>query len=410
MNTLSDSTYLDRLTTFSREQAQAFERDVLRQVANLALLPPHVETNPLPAFGYDRLDYGMNLSLERSPGGRIFAAWVGGEDGPRAFMLLATSDDGGDSWSDPRLVIHGDSSALPCPRSVIVGTLWCDPLGRLWFFFDQTMHHFDGRGGLWATRCDQPDAEELVWTTPVRIWHGSVLNKPIALASGEWLLPAQLLQSNGYGPFRQPLFPELDPLRGVNLLVSTDHGATWHVRGRITVEHPTWHEPTLVERRDASLWMLVRTSVGVVETISRDCGRTWTVPQPHAVIRQTPSRCHLRRLASGRILLIKNGPEIDQALIPPHPDSRAQLSAWLSDDDGSTWQGGLILDDRPHLSYPDGFQASDGRIHVSYDCERKALGHIMLARFTEDDVLAKRVVRPGSELQRIIIRPLAARP
>jgi predicted neuraminidase len=405
MNTAITTPEADRLTTLDPDQAMAFELETLRRVADLALLPPHFVTNPLPEFGYDRLDYAMNLSLERTPGGRLFAVWVGGEDGPQAFMLLATSDDGGDSWSDPRLVIHGRSSGLPCPRSVIVGNLWCDPLGRLWFFFDQTMHHFDGRGGLWATRCDRPEADELVWTTPIRIWHGSVLNKPIVLSTGEWVLAAQLLESNGLGPFAQPLFPELDPLRGVILLVSTDQGANWRVRGRVaTVVHPDWHEPTLVERRDASLWMLIRTGMGVVETVSTDGGRTWAPPKPHTTIRQTPSRCHLQRLASGRILLIKNGPKIDQANLDHHA-GRTQLSAWLSEDEGRTWCGGLILDDRAGVSYPDGCQDPDGRIFVSYDYDRSGHAHIMLARFTEDDVMAARVVSPESELQRIIVRP-----
>lgn len=57
------------------------------------------------------------------------------------------------------------------------------------------------------------------------------------------------------------------------------------------------------------------------------------------------------------------------------------------------------------MSYPDGFQGPDGRIFVSYDYDRSGHAHIMLARFTEDDVLATRVVSPGSELQRIIVQP-----
>jgi len=394
----------DVLLAMDPDAARSFEHETLRRVADLALLPPQLNTDPQPEYAYENLDYGMTIGIERSPGGRLFAVWVGGEDGPKAFMLLATSDDGGDTWSQPRLVIRSDHSKLPNPRSIIVGNLWCDPPGRLWFFFDQTMRHFDGRGGLWAIRCDHPDADELVWTKPERIWHGSVLNKPLVLADGTWLLFAQLLQNGGFGPFNG-LFPELDDQRGVNVLASHDQGATWQLRGRIVVEQPTtWLEPMAIERRDGSLWLLIRTATSTVETVSRDGGRTWSPTQWTTAIRQPSARFFLRRLASGRLLLVKNGPQVDA--IPEEHRGRDQLSAWLSDDDGASWQGGLILDDRDQVSYPDGFQAPDGRIYISYDRKRTADGHILLARFTEQDVLAGRVVSPGSRLQQLIIRPL----
>lgn len=381
-------------------EVAAYERDTLRRVADLALMPPRLNTSPLPDYDYDRLDYGMTIGIERTPGGRLWVVWVGGEDGPRAFMLAATSDDGGDTWSKPRLVIDGNSPAMPIPRSVIVGNLWTDPLGRLWFFFDQTMNHFDGRGGLWAARCDHPDAAEPVWSAPRRLWHGSMLNKPIVLSTGEWLLAAQLLQSPGFGPFHG-VFPELDPWRGVNLFVSTDAGETWTCRGRVAMPNPDWHEPMVVERRDGSLWMLARTRKGIVETVSGDRGRTWSEPVYPSRIQQPPARFHLRRLASGRILLVKHGDRIDAEA------GRVKLSAWLSEDEGETWQGGLVLDERKGVSYPDGFQAPDGTIHISYDCNRSTEGEIFLARFTEDDILAGRLVSPRSVLQQCIVRPLS---
>ncbi len=48
---------------------------------------------------------------------------------------------------------------LPMDRSVLVGNLWTDPLGRLWLIFDQSMDMFDGRAGVWAAICENPDAE-----------------------------------------------------------------------------------------------------------------------------------------------------------------------------------------------------------------------------------------------------------
>ncbi|MBT3290046.1 MAG: exo-alpha-sialidase [Victivallales bacterium] len=392
-----------RFAQMSEEEVRAYELTVMRSIADLALIPPKLNTSPLPKYDYDQLDYGMTIGIERTPKGRIWAAWVGGDDGPRAFMVAATSDDDGETWSKPRLAIDCQSPGMPIPRSVIVGNLWTDPTGRLWFFFDQTMNHFDGRGGLWAAICEDPDADMPNWSAPRRLWHGAALNKPTVLASGEWMLPAYLLQhSTGIGPFRG-IFPELDPYRGVNLLVSKDQGANWERRACVPFPNPDWHEPMIVERQDGTLWMLGRTSKGIAETVSADAGHTWSEPTYPTGIRHPNARFHLRRLASGRILLVKHGASVDAH------EGRSKLTAWLSEDDGKTWQGGLMLDERKGISYPDGFQTPDGTIYISYDRNRATDGEILLGRFTEADILAGRLVDPKSKLKALICRPLKGR-
>ena len=390
---------------FSEEDTRAYEADLMRRIGDLALIPPTLNTSPLPEYDYDQLDYGMTIGIARTPKGRIWAAWVGGEDGPKAFMLAATSDDDGETWSKPRLVIDSQSPQLPVPRSVIVGNLWTDPRGRLWFFFDQTMSHFDGRAGLWFAICENPDDDAPVWSEPKRLWHGVCLNKPTITSKGEWLLPAYLLQkehTRGIGPFRD-VFPELDEFRGVNLLVSSDQGATWERRACIKFPNPDWHEPMIVERKDGALWMLVRTRTGITETVSKDDGRTWSEPAIPPVIRHPNARFHFRRLASGRILLVKHGDQIDSH------NGRVMLSAWLSEDEGASWKGGLVLDEREGVSYPDGFQAPDGTIYISYDRNRATDGEILMARFTEEDILGEKLVGTRSKLKMLICRPLKER-
>ncbi len=73
---------------------------------------------------------------------------------------------------------------------------------------------------------------------------------------------------------------------------------------------------------------------------------------------------------------------------PPDGKTRSHLTAYLSDDDGETWHGGLVLDERPKVSYPDGVQAPDGAIYIIYDYDRKGARHILMATFTEADVAA----------------------
>lgn len=374
----------------------------MESIADHALETPIINTSPLPEYDYDRLDYGMTIGIERTPGGRLWACWVAGGDSPEAFFVLATSDDDGEHWSSPRAVIDMHREDLPRPRSTLVGNLWTDPLGRLWLIFDQSMDMFDGRAGVWTSICENPDDQQPIWSTPIRIGHGVTLNKPTVLANGDWLLPISLDQRGGFGPF-QGCFEELDPMRGANVIRSRDQGKSWERLGAARFPKPDWHEHMIVERNDGSLWMLARTAKGIMETTSTDGGVTWSEPVDSR-IRHPAARFHIRRLASGRLLLVKHGDAIDQH------NGRVKLSAWLSNDDGKSWQGGLVLDERKGISYPDGFQAPDGTIYISYDRNRATDGEILLARFNENDILNRKLTGEKSKLKMLISRPLRIDP
>lgn len=378
----------------------------VEELAAPALVPPSVNTSPLPEYGYDRLDYGMTIGIERTPGGRLWACWVGGGDSDKAFFVLATSDDDGETWSQPRAVLDPHDESLPLRRRTVVGNLWTDPKGRLWLFFDQSTAMFDGRAGSWFTLCENPDADQPVWSRPVRIWHGSTLNKPIVLANGDWLLPISLWHRGLiHKPFAErDAFRELDSLRGANVFASGDEGRTWERRGRVAFPRPNFDEHMFIERRDGTIWMTARTRRGLYESISADGGRTWSAPVESA-IKTASARHFIRRLASGNILLVKYGEKIDEVPTRDGKTVRSHLTAFLSDDDGHTWKGGLLLDDRTPVTYPDGFQAPDGTLYVSWDKSRNAEGEVLMARFTEADILAGEFTGPRSRTRMLISRP-----
>ncbi len=215
------------------------------------------------------------------------------------------------------------------------------------------------------------------------------------------MLPISLDQRPGFRRFRG-CFRELDPLRGANVFVSSDEGETWQRRGVRTFPRPDWHEHMIVGKQDGSLWMLARTREGIMESRSHDGGATWSEPV-NSRIKHPVARFFTRRLQSGRLLLIKHGDKIDAH------EGRVKLSAWLFDDDGATWKGGLILDERKGVSYPDGVQAPDGTIYISWDRNRATDGEILMARFTEKDVLAGEFRAPRSRTKLLISRPLAKR-
>lgn len=367
-----------------------------------------INTSPGPEYSDEARDYAMVIGLDRSPGGRLWAAWVAGGDSEDGFFVVATSDDNGETWSRPRMVIDPPNSPTGLKKRILVGTFWTDPTGRLWLFYDQSLGYFDGRAGSWAITCDNPDDDNPVWSKPRRIWHGATLNKPLFLENGEWLMPISLWTREWIRPeIRHPgpplvdVFPELDPYRMAHIFVSRDQGQSWTRRGGAAAMERRFDEHVYVKLRDGRLWMLIRTYYGLAECFSPDNGRTWTDPVPSRIRHvERGARIHLRRLASGRILLVKHG------RIEEQTDGRSHLMAFVSEDEGQTWNDGLMLDERTGISYPDGFQAPDGTICMIYDRNRATDSEILMARFTEEDILAGRFHSSGSRPRILVNKAL----
>ena len=368
---------------------------------DLSLEPPLVNTSPGPEYDDQVRSGNMIIGIERTPKGRLWSCWVGNGDNPNGFFMLATSDDGGAKWSKPRVVIDpSDLPGVPQRRS-LVGNLWTDPSGKLWLFFDQSLGYFDGRGGDWFITCENPDADEPVWSKPVRFADGCTLNKPTVLSNGDWLLPVSLWTRDRIGPVvLKEAHHELDEIRMANVYASSDQGKTWARRGGVVFPGTDFDEHTIVELRDGRLWMLARTKKGISESFSSDHGVTWSAPQPSS-IQNVSARFFIRRLASGKLLLVKNGP-VDTRL-----PRRSSLTAFLSEDDGKTWGHGLLLDDRAEVSYPDGFQSPDGTIHILYDWNRHTDAEILLAKFREEDVVAGKMVSPGAKGRMLVNKAFA---
>ena len=87
----------------------------------------------------ERRDYGMTIGIERTHGGRLWAAWVAGGNSDLGYFVAASSDDEGRTWSKPHLVIDPPEAPTGLRRRLLVGNFWCDPTRRLWLFFDQSM-------------------------------------------------------------------------------------------------------------------------------------------------------------------------------------------------------------------------------------------------------------------------------
>lgn len=268
----------------------------------------------------------------------------------------------------------------------------------MWLFFQQSYGMWDGRGGVFALVCDNPDAPIPVWNKPYLITPGAVIKKPIVLSNGEWLLPVSIWERWHITPLLEDCHHEYDDIRGANVFASTDEGKTWQYRGGVIFKDSCFNEHSIVELSNGDIMMISRCDKCIKKSYSSDNGKTWTPEEKYFDhLKQWSSMATIRKLASGNLLLVKHGTTM-QDITP----TRSHLTAFLSKDDGKTWLGGLLLDERDGVSYPDICQGDDGTIFVQYDYQRNQKAQLLFARFKEDDVLAGKVVTENTALQQLI--------
>lgn len=318
-------------------------------------------------------------SMAVSPGGRLWATWYAGitpgED-HNNYVVLSTSGDQGNTWKEV-LIVDPDASG---PRRTFDPELWLAPDGKVRWFWADRVGSDPKTDGLWMIELADPDSEQTKWTPPVCVAHGVMMCKPLLLSSGEWVLPVCTW------------FTE----QSSKMVVSADSGKSWKIRGGATMpkEHRLFDEHMFVERKDGTIWLLSRTKYGIAESVSRDRGKTWPELVPSQL--QHPSaRFFISRLTSGNLLLVKHGP-IDKRT------GRSHLTAYLSTDEGKTWGGGLMLDERSGVSYPDGQQTPDGLIRIIYDYNRTSDRQILMASFREEDVAAGKPVSKAVRLRQVV--------
>jgi predicted neuraminidase len=255
------------------------------------------------------------------------------------------------------------------------------PDGKLRLAWAQSVGHVGTVAGVWFLATGEPESDDPTWEEPVRVTDGVMMCKPLVLSSGEWVLPASTWRATN---------------NSARLVIATDRGKTWTVRGacNVPVDARAFDEHMLIERRDGSLWLLARTRYGIGQSVSTDRGATWPDLEPSAISHPS-ARFFIRRLRSGNLLLVKHGPIAKRT-------GRSHLTAFVSTDDGETWTGGLLLDERSGVSYPDGQQTPDGLIRIIYDYSRTGTRHILLATFREEDASAGKPVTDVVRLRGLV--------
>lgn len=331
-------------------------------------------------------------SIEVTKKGRTFLTFYSGGTTEQIgnFVGLIMSDDG-KNFTDPIAVCQPEPG-----HRCFDSNLWIDPLGRLWFTWSRCPND-----GVFGAICDDPDADELVFGEEFFIGNSVMMNKPIVLSTGEWAFPLAVW-NHGVRAIGKEYDSPIEP-KGSFMYVTDDQGKTFRKLGYADVEKRSFDEHMLLELKNGVIRMFVRTTYGIGASDSYDGGMHWGRGFDTGY-KGPCSRFHIRRLASGRILLINHFGYPGQ--------HRSHLTAMLSEDEGQTFPYKLLLDERKSIAYPDAAIDSEGRIHICYDRERGSLRNklsdilncareFLTCCITEEDIMAGQLVTEGSYLQNV---------
>ncbi|MCQ2389694.1 MAG: glycoside hydrolase, partial [Kiritimatiellae bacterium] len=297
-----------------------------------------------PCAGNPRNSEG---AFARLADGRIlfaYSKYVGSDhdDNAACVIALRSSRDGGETWSDDRIVAR--NSVETNGNVMSVSFLPLDGR-RLAMFYIQKETAADRKGVLSRILMAETSDGGETWSAAADCTGGVlpkgyyVLNndRVVRLKSGRVVLPIALGDSSG-----------------VLCAYSDDGCRTWKASARVSApaagggSRILFEEPGLVERRDGSVVMYLRTNTGRQwRAVSSDGCATWGAAEPWRFA-SPRSPMQIARLGDGTLLAVWNDmtrhPERLKKSPPWTAGPRTPLTLAVSADDGETWSAGKDLE------------------------------------------------------------------
>ena len=310
--------------------------------------------------------------IELSDGRLLLATtrFVGGaRDDSAAHIAAVTSRDGGRTWSEPVVLQEntGNKNVMSASLTRLAPPKGTDTAGPIGLFYLVKNGPDDLNVYLRVSR-----DEAKTWSDPIRVtnrpgYHVMNNDRVRRLGNGRLLCPVSFTEhSSKVNHYRSLCF------------ISDDRGKTWRAsKGEVDAGKRGAMEPEVIERRDGSLLMLMRTQFGRnYAARSIDGGETWDQPAPFGPpAPEAPST--LRRIGStGDWLLIFN-----DSVDPKHHHygDRTPLTAAISRDEGKTWEHQRNLEpDASHTYAYTSLIFADDRAVMSYYVTKKGTSRLTL--------------------------------
>lgn len=275
------------------------------------------------------------------------------------------SNDEGRSWSSSPLFTEpakfnvSNERALLRAREGVIISAWMNgaerrqPEGWKWGEKGVSWKDF-----ILPTYTSRSTDDGLTWETPVKLsdpWCGCI-HSMIQMKSGRIVLVGQ------------EIIPEWR--HATVMFVSDDLGQSWQ-RGDVldygigAHDHAGSIEGSVIERKDGSLYLLLRTESGYLWEATSTDGLKWEGLRQSSISSVTCCP-QMARLADGRVALLWNAPPRHA---PSNNTSRAELSLSFSDDEASTWSSPVIVaanfEGGGRVSYPYLYERSPGELWIT---------------------------------------------
>ncbi|MEW4569914.1 sialidase family protein [Tautonia sp. JC769] len=358
--------------------------------------------------------------IEISEGGRLWATWFGSNtQAERApfhegqFSVIATSADDGKTWKE--VFVFDPSDLLGAGASDPL--LWKDPEGNIRFIglrnIDFKGHDDDFATSAWEFTMLDPEDEHTEWSAPRLLANTNIsVMKPLIFPDGTIL--------RSMDDFKLVGTPDAVRIR---FLKEDADGDPLFVSELPADPDASFAEQMPIIRKDGSLFTFYRARSGQKFAESFDGGKTWEPGGYFPMQFSINTKCILKTLPSGRVLLVANDVQTkddngktiyvyrdehgQEREIESPRTPRTRMTAYLSDDDGRTFPHKILLCDDGQISYPSATIGDDGSLYIVYDQGRGTIGQhtIFLSKITEEDILAGELVDGESFLNRIVSRP-----
>lgn len=357
--------------------------------------------------------------VEISEGGRLWATWFGSNvQAERApyhhdqFSVISTSGDDGKTWKevfvfDPNELLGGGASDP---------LLWKDSQGNIRFIGHRNID-FKGQdefaSSAWEFTMLDPEDEHTDWSEPRLLGNKNLsIMKPLIFPDGTIM--------RSMDDFKFVGSPDKERIR---FLKEDVDGKPVFISALPADADASFAEQMPIIRGDGSLFTFYRARKGQKFAESSDGGKTWTPGGYYPMQFSINTKCILKTLPSGRVLLVANDVQMKEENgknvyyytdkngkhrpLEKHKTARTRMTAYLSDDDGKTFPHKMLLCDDGQISYPSATLGKDGSIYLVYDQGRGVIGQhtIFLSKITEVDILAGELVNDQSFLNTIVSRP-----
>ena len=286
------------------------------------------------------------------------------------------SQDEGRTWSEPRPLFPGRNDLRTRPeramlrtRSGVIIAAFMNDREKTWTWKNELG---DAPGAVLPTYAMRSLDDGKTWSEIQKLhddWTGAVRDM-IETKDGRVIFTTMRMQHN---PGRH----------AVLTYSSDDDGKNWKASNLIDLGGAGHHggvtEPTLTQLRDGRVWMLIRTNWGEFWSgYSFDGGKFWRVLEPSGIAASSAPGL-LKRLQSGRLLLVWNRPLPEGKTSwpksggdrlwseTPVSNHREELSIAFSDDDGATWNKPVVIarQAKKWLAYPYVFEQKPGHLWLT---------------------------------------------